>query len=435
MVHEVEESGLKETEIGLIPQDWEIARLREVATAFVGGGTPSTGKKEYWDGKIPWTTSSFISDLYIGAGQRYITKKGLQNSATKMVPRNNILIGTRVGTGKIAINTVDVAISQDLTGLIVNRQRAHVEYLAYVLLSGKVQEQIQSRNRGVTVKGIAREDLKTVSIPLPPLPEQRAIAFILSKIQHAIDQQDKIIQATRNLKKSLMQKLFTEGIGHTEFKETEIGRIPQSWDIAELSNVASEVQNGFACGKRAEDGIIQLRMDSILPDGRINPEAYVRVPVPKSVSRYLLRQDDVLFNNTNSVNLIGKTAIFRGEFGECTFSNHLTRIRVNPTKSLPDWLLYYLIRRWELRYFKSICMRHVGQAGIKKADLLSLPVPLPTIDEQQEIVHILTQVGAKTEVEERRKVVLQLLIKTFLHKLMTGEIRVKDVDLGVISVS
>ncbi len=134
----------------------------------------------------------------------------------------------------------------------------------------------------------------------------------------------------------------------TEFNKVELnGRIveiPKDWDVVKLMDVITEAKPGFACGKRDDNGIIQLRMDSIDPDGRINPNAYVRVPPPENVEEYLLKPGDILFNNTNSVDLIGKTAIFRGEFPKCVYSNHLTRIRVNPNKTIPEWILYVLIR-------------------------------------------------------------------------------------------
>lgn len=92
----------------------------------------------------------------------------------------------------------------------------------------------------------------------------------------------------------------------TEFKQTETGKIPKEWKVAKLKDIILEAKSGFACGKRDENGILQLRMDNIETEGWINTEAGVKVPILEGVEKYLLRPGDILFNNTNSVDLIGK---------------------------------------------------------------------------------------------------------------------------------
>jgi type I restriction enzyme S subunit len=149
------------------------------------------------------------------------------------------------------------------------------------------------------------------------------------------------------------------------------------------------------------------------------------VPIPKDVEKYLLRPGDVLFNNTNSVDLIGKTAIFKGEFPKCVYSNHLTRIRVNSNEVIPEWILYLLIRKWRRGVFKAICHRHVHQAGINNRDLLSLKIPLPSLSEQREIVSILLAIDDKIGKEKQTKEQLEKTKRWFMQNLLTGKIRVK----------
>jgi len=211
----------------------------------------------------------------------------------------------------------------------------------------------------------------------------------------------------------------------TNFKETSIGKIPKDWEVKKLKDVILEAKSGFACGKRDENGIIQLRMDSIETEGWINTEAYVKVPIPKNVEEYTVRPRDIIFNNTNSVDLIGKTAIFSGEFRECVYSNHLTRIRVNFDKAIPEWILYILIRKWQLGIFRALCHRHVGQAGINKGDIYNLKIPVPQLLEQQKIAEILSTVDnaiqkvdeviAKTE-RLKKGLMQELLTKGIGHK-------------------
>jgi len=119
----------KDTEIRMIPKNWGVRKIEEISLDFVSGGTPSTPNKKYWNGDIPWMTSAFITEREIRAGQRYITKEGLKNSATNIVPKDNLVVATRVGIGKAAINRIDLAISQDLTGVIIDKKQGYPEFL------------------------------------------------------------------------------------------------------------------------------------------------------------------------------------------------------------------------------------------------------------------------------------------------------------------
>ena len=123
LTHGLGHTEYKQTPIGKTPKGWQIALLKDVSEDFIGGGTPSTSNPEYWNGNIAWMTSAHINGKIVKIGQKYITEKGLENSATHVIPRNNLLVATRVGIGKVAINEIDIAISQDLTGVKINKKK------------------------------------------------------------------------------------------------------------------------------------------------------------------------------------------------------------------------------------------------------------------------------------------------------------------------
>jgi type I restriction enzyme S subunit len=214
-----------------------------------------------------------------------------------------------------------------------------------------------------------------------------------------------------------------------KLKKTEIGEIPEDWEVVRLGEVVKEMINGFPTGERDENGILQLRMDSITSDGKINLEAGVKVPKRIGIENYFLQKGDILFNNTNSIDLVGKTALFRGEFKECVFSNHLTRIRVDLNKTLPEWIFYILFRNWELKLFKNLATRRVGQADINRNVLKNLKVPLPSLPEQQEIAEILQTIDQKIDIERRKKELYEELFKTMLNKIMNQEIDVENIEV------
>jgi len=221
----------------------------------------------------------------------------------------------------------------------------------------------------------------------------------------------------------------------TEFQETEIGKIPSTWEVQKLESVVKEAKSGFASGKRDEKGVLQLRMNSIRTDGTINVEGGVRVPTPPNVDEYILKKGDILFDNTNSVDLIGKTALFKGEFSNAVYSNHLTRLRVDNDQVIPEWITYVMIRKWKLGFFKAMCHRHVHQAGINNGDLLSIKVPIPPLAEQKEVSKILGVVDCAIEFADRVIAQTERLKRGLMQQLLTrgiGHTETKQTPIGNI---
>ena len=197
----------KDTEIGRIPAEWEVRRLGEVAKDIYSGGTPSTKIKAFWDGHIPWTTSVLLGTMFLTKGLRNITEKGLRFSSTKLVPAENILIANRVGVGKVSINKVDIAISQDITALILDKKKINLEY-AYWSIKFFIRKLISKITRGTTIKGITKKDIKNFLIPLPPLEEQKAIAERLKTIDDQIENLKKQKKHLQKVKKKFMDLLL-----------------------------------------------------------------------------------------------------------------------------------------------------------------------------------------------------------------------------------
>jgi type I restriction enzyme S subunit len=204
-----------------LPATWKIATLGEVANGFLSGGTPSTKNEGYWNGAVPWITSKWLNSRpYLDTGEKFISQDAVQRSATTVVPRNNLIFATRVGVGKVAVNRLDLAINQDLAGILIDSERYDLGFLAYQLRSERVQNIVESHKRGATIQGITRDNLKELELYLPPLPEQRKIAAVLGLVQRAIEQQERLIVLTTELKKALLHKLFTEGLRGEPQKET-----------------------------------------------------------------------------------------------------------------------------------------------------------------------------------------------------------------------
>ena len=211
MTHGIEHREYRETEIGKIPKEWKIAKLKDVIFKALGGGTPSTKNLKYWNGDIPWMTSVGIpeDDIYITKGERFITEEGLKNSAANVIPKGNLIIATRVGLGKAGVNTIDIAINQDLVGLIIDKKVVIPEFLAYYIRSSRTLSYITAHARGTTIKGISKQVLFNLKVPIPALKEQREIVDILDDLNKLVKNESKRKEKLESVKKGLMTLLLT----------------------------------------------------------------------------------------------------------------------------------------------------------------------------------------------------------------------------------
>jgi type I restriction enzyme S subunit len=200
---------LKETEIGLVPKGWDVLRLGDVAGNLIGGGTPSTSRSDYWGGEIHWTTSKRIDGIHIFDGEKRITPKGLEESSTHLIPKGNLIIGTRVGVGKVAINEVDMAISQDLTGAFIDKSKYIIEFLAYQICTDEVQRVFEKCMRGTTIKGIPRDELAKILLKIPPVHIQKQIADLMSALDKKIEADENRSKALEDLFQTLLSNLMT----------------------------------------------------------------------------------------------------------------------------------------------------------------------------------------------------------------------------------
>jgi len=411
-----------------VPAGWRQVVLGELVRDVFSGGTPSTKRPEYWDGDVPWITSAYLGDaLHVSEAPRYISREGLANSSARVVPAGSLLVGTRVGVGKVAVNLADVAISQDLTGVVLDGSRADVRFVAYALRGDTAQQAFRQGCRGTTIKGIPRRELLRIPVLLPPLPEQRAIADVLGTVQGAIEATERVIAAARELKRSLMRHLFTYGpvppaeAERVRLKETEIGPLPEHWQVVRLGEMCERPQYGLtAAAAAAAPGPHLLRITDIQGD-RVEWAAVPRCPCePDQAARYALRVGDLLVARIGATT--GKSYLVEECPKQAVFGSYLIRIRCGP-RLFPSFLKQFTQSD---RYWHQIDAFKGGKLklGVNIPILQALMLPLPTLDEQAEISQTLQAVHGKIAAEEKRRAALEALFRSLLRELMTGRVRV-----------
>ncbi len=411
---------------------WPTKKLREIILDIGDGGTPSTKVKEYFNGKIPWVNVEDIKPE-IWNTKRYLSELGLKNSSAKLWPKESVIFSFGASIGKVGIAKVDLCTKQGIAGIIPDTSQVLSKYLYYSLVRIAPFIKEIAKGMGSTIKEIRPSKLADlIEIPLPPLLIQQKIVRILDTIQEAIDIQEKIIEKTKELKKSLMAELFKYGAPSfrkgRKLKKTEIGEIPEDWEVVRLGDVAKEIIYGISKKGEKEGRYPILRMNN-LEDGKINCKDLQFVNLESSeFEKFKLEKGDILFNRTNSLDLVGKTALFTLD-EDFVFASYLLRIRTIKDQLLPEYLNYYFNFEKTQQDLKSLASRGASQVNISASKLSSFPIPLPPLSEQQEIAEILQTIDQKIEIEKRKKELYEELFKTMLNKIMNQEIDVEKIEV------
>jgi type I restriction enzyme S subunit len=267
------------------------------------------------------------------------------------------------------------------------------------------------------------------SLPLPPLPEQKKIAHILSTVQRAIEAQERIIQTTTELKKALMHKLFTEGLRGEPQKHTEIGPVPESWEVVALGSLA-KVGNG-STPKRANDAFWEggtipwLNSSKIHDRFIIEADQFVTPQAVKECHLPSVAPNSLLIAITGQGKTLGNSAITRIE---TCINQHLAYVQFHMAKIVPDFMLWFMQTRYD--YLRSIAHGGGSTKGALSCGFLkTLPVPIPSPAEQKEIVAAFQILEDKQVFAVRKQAALQDLSRTLLHELMSAKRRVNSLSL------
>ena len=304
------------------------------------------------------------------------------------------------------------------------------DFLFFATQLDSVMENIAALETGASYPAVRDSDVFNQQIPLPPISEQRDIASVLTAVRLAFQRQGECVSTAIALKCAAMRSLFTRGLRGEAQKETEIGPVPESWELVSLGNVF-EIEQGLSLkGNLANDGqgTPFLRTSNVYW-GRIELQTVSRMRLEGDPPPHkLLRRGDLLVCEGGE---IGRAAVWNGEVDECLFQNHLHRLRpVDASRTHARFSMAWLEEGFEHRNVYEGAGNRTTIPNLSRARLAALLIPHPSPDEQGEIVTILDAIDRKIDLHQRKRAVLDKLFKTLLHKLMTGEVRVGDLNLS-----
>ncbi|ECR9813331.1 restriction endonuclease subunit S, partial [Campylobacter coli] len=401
---------------------WEINKLEEVCEILDNKRVPISSKNRI-RGIYPYYGASGIVD-YI---DKYIFDEELvligEDGAKWGAFENSAFIAE----GKYWVNN-HAHILKPNNEILINK------FLVYFLNYSNLEKYIT----GATVKKLNQQKLKQIEIPLPPLEEQMRIVKILDLAFEKIDTSVELLKANLanldELAKSVLDRAFnplgdsTESTQNPSTHDTQSPYpLPQHWEWKSLGEIASVIQSGFAINKSNEiaDGYIHLRTHNIATDGNLNFETLVKVKKELiKEQQSFIEEGDILFNNTNSTELVGKTALVTQNYNYA-FSNHITKIKLFNQYS-PKLVVFYFVLLLKNKYFERICHKWIGQSGINTDKLKQIQIPLPKdIKEQEQIAKHLDFVFEKTkalkELYTKELKDYEELKQSLLNKAFKGE--------------
>ena len=322
------------------------------------------------------------------------------------------------------------------TELLVLRAKSGVDprFLAATVHSPEFVEYAVAGTTGVQHPRTSWAHIREFQAPALSLAEQQQVAEMLWLVHEAIGQSEAMVHEGQALKHAAMRTLFTRGLRGEAQKETEIGLVPESWEVTAIDNMAVTTQYGLSSRGQTVGAYPILRMNC-QEDGKVHYRDLQFVDLEsESYDRFQVKPGDLLFNRTNSIDLVGRMAIIEDD-RPAVFASYLVRLVVDANRCIPEFLNYFMNWPRTQEEIKKLASRAVGQANINTTKLRTVLFPLPAIDEQQKIVSVLDVIDRKIDLHRRKRAVLEELFKALLHKLMTGEIRVEELDLSGAEVN
>ena len=373
-------------------EEWKDIPLCELATV-IGGGTPSRRQPVYWDGDVPWATPTDVTGLsgrIISETASSITDAGLANSSAALLPPYSLLMTTRATIGACAINRVSMATNQGFQNL-VPKQSTCVDFLYYLIQYHK--RRLQRLAAGSTFLEVSKRAIHSFRVAAPPLPAQRKIAAILSSLDDAIEKTRAVIDQVQVVKRGLMQDLLTRGLPgrHTRFKQTEVGEIPEEWSCVSLGSLVVDHNSGVY--KKAAlygHGYNIVGVSGLYGCHSIDGQQFSLVPLePNELSRYTLNEGDLLYAESSLVREgIARTLPVTRKGAGTAFAWHTRRVRLDAAKANAI-SLHYVLDGGPARKRLMAVATQTALTGITTKDFFSVPVLVPSLDEQMKISEIL----------------------------------------------
>lgn len=362
------------------------------------GTTPASGEAEYWGGEVRWATPEDLGKLVgdkISATRRHVTEKAVAERNLAILPVGSVLISTRAPIGHMAINEQPMAFNQGCRGIIPSGL-VHGPFL-YYLLKSRTPE-LNAMANGTTFVELTSSELAAVQVSFPPLETQHHIAQFLddktTQIDALIEKKRALLDRLAEKRQAQITHAITKGLNpDTPMKASGIdwlGEIPAHWEAIPLKRMIESSTYGISASLEPDGEVAILRMGNLVEGELDLSNLKFLDELDESL---LLRADDVIFNRTNSLDLVGKTAIYRGGFeGKLSLASYLVRFRFF-ARYRPAFANYVMGASVLMDFARTLALPSIGQANLNPNRYAAIIFPIPPSDEQDAIVQYLDEDG------------------------------------------
>ncbi|MEA8801239.1 restriction endonuclease subunit S [Klebsiella aerogenes] len=404
-----------------LPEGWVEAELQEVAV-WGSGGTPSRKYPEYYNGDIPWIKTGDLGPRLITRSSEYITKQAVQNSNAKLFSKNSVVIAMYGATiGKTSILGIDATTNQACAvGLPIENVTTSI-FLYYLLLNEK--KSFIAKSKGGAQPNISQALIKEHKVPFPSLAEQKIITDKLDTLLAQVDNTKTRLEQIPQILKRFRQAVLAAAVSGKLTEEWRGTAILTDWKKGTLKNFIKKPSYGTSAKSQKEGLIPVLRMGN-LQNGKLDWSDLVYTSDKNEIEKYKLIAGDILFNRTNSPELVGKTSIYRGE-RDAIYAGYLIKVQCLDGLN-PEYLNYHLNSNIAKQYCYEVKSDGVSQSNINAQKLAAYPLEVPPINEQHEIVRCVEQLftyadGIEKQVQNALERVNNLT-HSILAKAFRGEL-------------
>ncbi|EKQ4295538.1 restriction endonuclease subunit S [Campylobacter jejuni] len=408
-----------------LPQGWEVKKLGEIGE-IVTGSTPSKSNLDFYGKDYPFfKPSDFEQGYFLENAGDNLSKLGFDKA--RQLPPKTILVVCIGSLGKVALTRVIGSCNQQINAIIPHKNIIS-EYIYYYCISSKFQSILFSKAPQTTLAIFNKTEFSKLEIIYPKdIKEQERIVGILDESFAKIYESIKILEQDLLNLDELMQSALQKAFNPLKDNAKENYKLPQGWEWKSLGEISNLIQNGFAASKNNEipSGYVHLRTHNISTDGNLNFDTLIKIKrefIKEKQS--FIEKNDILFNNTNSTELVGKTALVTQNYNYA-FSNHLTKIKLKNQYN-SKLVVFYFVLLLKNKYFEKICHQWIGQSGINIDKLKKIQIPLPPLKEQEQIAKHLDFVFEKTkalkELYTKELKDYEELKQSLLNKAFKGEL-------------
>jgi type I restriction enzyme S subunit len=406
--------GYKQTEVGVIPEEWEVKRLGEVATIATGNTPPTSDSSNYGD-EFHFVGPVDMGDAKsIAKTEKMLSKKGFAMS--RRFPKDSILfvsIGSTIG--KCGIAPVELTSNQQINAIFPSASFS-ADYLFYAVSAAAPRIKAQASEQAVPI--VNKTQFSETAAAFPPLTEQRAIATALSDVDGLLGGLDRLIAKKRDLKQAAMQQLLTG--------QTRIPGFHAEWEVKRLGEVGEISSAGVDKKIRPDEVPVRLvnYLDVYHKDFIYSKDLnhWVTAP-PQQAKRCAVQTGDVFFTPTSETrDDIGNSAVAMEDIPDAAYSYHVARLRLHEPWDL-CFRTYVFKTRAFLDQAETLCDGNGTRYVISQGKFRSMTVQVPPLPEQTAIASVLSEMDGELAVLEQRREKTRALKQAMMQELLTGRTR------------